>query len=86
MLGGGIDFLHAGEKIGYPVADGAQLFAERLAGGLMLLSRRELAAVENKSKRNYCITFWEMGAMALQIASHRVEGGLDAKEFAAASV
>jgi len=32
------------------------------------------------------VTFWEMGAMALQIASHRVEGGLDAKEDAVASV
>ncbi len=36
-------------------------------------------------KRKCCVTFWEMGAMALQIASHRVEGGQDAKEVAVAS-
>ncbi len=78
--------MNAGKKVGYSVVDGVQLLAERLARGSVLLNRRELVEVENKSKRNYCVTFWEMGAMALQIASHRVEGGLDAKEDAVASV
>jgi hypothetical protein len=42
--------VHAGKKVSYPVVDGAQQLAERLARGVELLNGRELVEEESKSK------------------------------------